>query len=323
VPGYDEAYFDPDSAFVTFFAKNQDSKDHCYVVDFTVPVGWWYTSIFEPSFCIAANQTVSVDVFVGRSTPTARSGMQGEVTMTLIEVDDGSITGSASSKVALFRPPASIEFDNRQIGPIRPNGTDTVELTLNLYDNLGQTAGISGPFNGEITVTGGTYELPTGFYEDGRLRILFKAGNTPGIATISALAEGGLTAETTIEMAEPTGSEIELAATPIDLLAANQSALTVTVRDLYGEPAAGETVRLIVSDDAGDQGTIGGDDVLEGATNKNGKLNATFVKAAGGEGTVVIRAELLGPGGEVLSETSITLYLSGVPQAFYLPVIRH
>ena len=322
VPGYDEAYFDPDSAFVTFFAKNQDSKDHCYAVNFTVPVGWWYSSIYEPSFCIAANQTVNVDVVVGRSTPTGRSGMEGEVTMTLIEVDDGSITGSASSKVALFRPPASIEFDNRQIGPIRPNGTDTVELTLNLHDSLGQLAGVSGPFNGEITVTGGSYSLPTGTYDNGRLTILFTAGNNPGTATISALAEGGLMAETTIEMAEPTGIEIELAATPIDLLAASQSALTVTVRDLYGEPAAGETVRLTVSDDDGDQGTIAGGDVFEGATNKNGKLNATFVKTPNGEGNVIIRAELLGSNGEVLAEANVTLYLSGIPQQLYLPILR-
>ena len=193
-----------------------------------------------------------------------------------------------------------------------------------LLDDLGQIVGKSGPFMGQLTVTGGTYELPTGNYEDGRLSILFTAGNSPGTATISALAEGGLMAETTIELAEPTATDISLSAAPIDLSSANQSALTVTVRDAFGDPAVGETVRLSVSDDAGDQGTIGGGEVLEGATNKDGQMKATFAKAASGEGAVVIRAELLGPGGAVLRETSIVLYLSGLPtgQQLFLPVIR-
>ncbi len=158
--------------------------------------------------------------------------------------------------------------------------------------------------------------------KDGRLQVIFTAGTSPGTATLSALAEGGHTAETTIEMAEATGSTIELVASPIDLSNTNQSSLTVTVRDLFGEPAAGETVRLSVSDDAGDQGTIAGGEVFEGATNKDGQLKATFVKTEGGEGPVVVRAELLGPGGEVLREASVTLYLSGLPAGLYLPVVR-
>ncbi len=197
-------------------------------------------------------------------------------------------------------------------------------MSLVLLDDLGHVVGKSGPFMGQITVTNGTYELPTGNYEDGRLRIIFTAGNAPGTATISALAEGGLMAETTIELAEPTGNQIAIAATPIDLSQANQSALTVTVRDQFGQPAAGETVRLSVSDDAGDQGTIGGGEYIEGATNKDGQMKANFVWAAGGARTVVIRAELLGPGGAVLRETSLTLHLSGLPASgrTFLPVVR-
>ena len=173
-------------------------------------------------------------------------------------------------------------------------------------------------------MTGGTYQLPTSMYEDGRLRIIFTAGNAPGTATLSALAEGGHMAETTIELAEPSAADIRLAASPIDLSEASQSALTVTVRDLYGDPSPGETVRLSVSDDAGDQGKIGGGEVFEGATNKDGQLKATFTKTAGGKGAVVIRAELLGPGGEVLRETSVTLYLSGVQteNRLFVPIIR-
>ena len=309
---------------VYFYVTNQDRVEHCYRVDFTVPAGWTFTSPFLYNYCVPPQTTSGPYLYVSRQPSATTQGEIGEVTLTLTEVQEGSIAGSASTQVALFRRPAALAFDNRQVGPIRPNGTDTVELTLNLYDDLGQSVGYSGPFNGEITVAGGTYELPTGMYEDGRLRIIFTAGNSPGIATISALAEGGLTAETTIQLAEPAAADVQLTASPTDLSSANQSALTVTVRDLYGDPSPGETVRLSVSDDAGDQGKINGGEVFEGATNKDGQLKATFVKTAGGQGAVVIRAELLGPGGEVVRETSVTLYLSGIrtENRIFLPMVR-
>ena len=283
--------------------------------------------LFSPQangICIPANTTAPIVANVGLVDGNNSPGETGRVGLTLIEQEEGAITASSTAEVAFFRRPAAIAFDNRQVGPIRPNGADTVELALVLLDDMGNVVTKSGPFMGEITVTGGTYTLPTGMYEDGRLRIIFTAGNTPGTATISAIAEGGLTAETTIEMAEPTGSVIALTAAPIDLSSANQSALTVTVRDLYGDPAAGETVRLSVSDDKGDQGTIAGGEVFEGATNKDGQLKATFKKTAGGQGPVVVRAELLGPGGAVLRETSVTLYLSGVQSEHraFLPMVR-
>jgi hypothetical protein len=89
-----------------------------------------------------------------------------------------------------------------------------------------------------------------------------------------------------------------------------------------GNPAAGETVRLSVSDDDGDRGTIGGGEVFEGATDKKGQLKATFAKKAGAEGTVIVRAELLGEGGAVVREASVLLYLSEPPPALklFLPV---
>nr|HMT19666.1 hypothetical protein [Promineifilum sp.] len=301
-PEYVEGFYAV-GAYVGYTAMNQDNVEHCYVVDFKAPDGWWINSPYTNSgICIGAGQTGYPYTYAGRDLSDEALGEMGEVIMTLTEVDEGAITASAAARVALFRPVASIAFDNPQIGPIRPNGADIVELTLNLYDDLGQSVGYSGPFSGELTVTGGAYTLPTGMYEDGRLRILFTAGTAPGIATISALAEGGHTAETTIEMADPSAADIQLVASPIDLSDAAQSTLTVTVRDLYGDPSSGETVRISVSDDAGDQGMINGGEVLEGATNKDGQMKATFVKAAGGEGAVVIRAELLGPGGAVLRE---------------------
>jgi hypothetical protein len=129
---------------------------------------------------------------------------------------------------------------------------------------------------------------------------VFTAGSTPGTATLSALAEGGLTAETTIELAQPTAAQIELTAAPIDLSAVGQSSLTVTVRDAYGDPVQGETVRLSVSGDEGDQGTIGGGGV-RGAT--SGTAGAPFVKAAARARWSW--AELLDPGGDPRRRTIV------------------
>ena len=323
-PEYVEGFYAV-GAYVGYTATNQDNVEHCYIVDFKAPDGWWVNSPYINSdICIGAGQPDYPYAYAGRDLSDETLGEVGEVIMTLTEVDEGAITASAAARVALFRPVAAIAFDNRQVGPIRPDGTDTVELTLNLYDDLGQSVGYSGPFSGELTVTGGTYTLPTGMYEDGRLRILFTAGTSPGIATLSALAEGGHMAETAITLAEPTAADIQLTASPTNLSNANQSALTVTVRDLFGALSPGETVRLSVSDDAGDQGKINGGEMFEGATNKDGQMKATFTKTAGGKGTVVVRAELLGPGGTVLRETSVTLYLSGAPaggQRIYLPMV--
>jgi hypothetical protein len=205
---------------------------------------------------------------------------------------------------------------------VRPNGTDKVELTLNLIDDLGQVVGYSGPFNGEWTVTGGTIAMPTGTYDNGRLTVIFTAGTSPGIATISALAEGGLTAETTITLAVPAAEKILLTATPTNLSQATQSALVATVLDQFGNPVSGAKVRLSVGDDNGDKGTIGGGEVLDGTTNSNGRLNATFVKKPDAQGQVVVRAELLDNSGNAARETALVLYLSDPPGNLqvFLPV---
>ena len=326
-PARVEGFYASDT-YVGFTATNQDSVQHCYTVAFNVPAGWQVNSPYTgPGLCIAAGATAAPYAYVGRNLSSETLGEVGDVTLTLSEVDEGAITASSVAQVALFRPPASLAFDNRQVGPIRPNGTDTVQMTLNLYDDLGQNVGYTGMFNGDLSATGGTVTSPTFQYIDGRMPVVFTAGTTPGTATVSVIAEGGLMAETTVELARPAAADISLSAAPVNLSNAVQSTLTVTVSDLYGNPSAGATVRLIVSDDAGDQGTIGGSDTFSGATNTNGQMRATFAKTTGGRGAVVVRAELLDgpdPDAKVLDEASITLYLSGVQgqQRNFLPMIR-
>jgi hypothetical protein len=87
-------------------------------------------------------------------------------------------------------------------------------------------------------------------------------------------------------------------------------------------PVAGRAVRLSVGDDNGDKGTIAGGETFVGVTNNQGRVTATFVKAAGATGDVVIRAELLGPGDVVEREESALLHLDQTPPGLYLPVIQ-
>ncbi|MFO7661267.1 MAG: hypothetical protein R6X18_01610 [Chloroflexota bacterium] len=316
-----EGYYG-DNITVTFWAENLRPVRHCYAIEFTKPDDWTLSSPEAPSICIPANTTTPIFASVSKPLSSGALGEIGEIGLTMTEIDEGAITASATARVTMFRRPASLEFDNRQIGPVRPNGTDKVELTLNLIDDLGQVVGYSGPFNGELTVTGGTITMPTGTYDNGRLTVIFTAGTSPGIATISALAEGGLTAETTITLAVPAAEKILLTATPTNLSQAAQSALVATVLDQFGNPVSGAKVRLSVGDDNGDKGTIGGGEVLDGTTNSNGRLNATFVKKPDAQGQVVVRAELLDNSGNAARETALVLYLSDPPGNLqvFLPV---
>ena len=318
---YREDYY-PGGTTVTFHALNQDTVEHCYYAEFTVPDGWSADSLFTgDSICLAPGESVSPYAWVSRSlTPDSR-GEIADVGFTMTEVYEGSISGTASTRLALSRRPAAMEFDNRQTAPLRPNGTDTLELTLRLVDDLGQAAVFNGPFDAqELSATLGTLDAPTGMFEDGRLKLIFTAGNTPGIATIRARM-ANMTATTTVLIAPAAADSLEILAAPADLANATTSNLTVTLRDSSGQPMAGRTIRLSVSNDDGTKGTFGGDEVFEGATNSAGQMKARFTKTPGAAGTVVVRAELLDDAGAVVRETSLVLRLSAPPGGAFLPAI--
>lgn len=326
-PLYQEGYYGGGAVEVVFWAENRHSVDHCYGVEISVPEGWTYYSPEALGVCIAANTTAPIYAYVSRAMSAETLGEVGEVTLTLTERDDGAITGSERGRVALFRPPVALAFDNRVEGmglALRPNGTDTAEMTLNLIDDLGQIVGISKPFAGEILVTLGTYTLPTGVYEDGRLPVVFTAGTAVGVAEISATAEGGLQASTTIRIAQPVARSLALTATPTNLGGVDSATLVATVLDEYGDPVAGRAVRLSVGDDDGDRGTIAGGETFVGVTDNQGRVTATFDKAAGATGDIVVRAELLGPGDVVEREESVLLHLDQKETGLrlYLPVIQ-
>ena len=308
-PSYQEAFYD-DSVLVSFPIHNQDSADHCYALEFNGPEGWTINTPFTFGHCVGAGQTSTPYAYVSRNLTTGTEGEIGQVSLTVKEVYEGSIVGSTSARVELFRRPAVLEFDNPWTDkPVQPGGA-AVALSLFLRDDLGHLVDYSGPFSGELTATGGQISSPTSMYENGVLPLLFTPGGQTGMGTISVLAEGGLMAETSVMLAEPTGFTLALSATPTQLGSADQAALLVTVLDTQGNPAKGESVRLGVSDDTGSLGTIGGGEFIEGATDKQGKMTATFVKTPGAQGQVIVRAELLGQNEVVLREVNVVLYLS-------------
>ena len=315
-----EGYYGDDVP-VTFFATNQASVRHCYAAALTVPDGW-SANLSNSDFCLNAGATLQVYATVKRALGADTKGETGDVALTVTETLEGAITGSATAQVALFRRPAAIAFDNRWVGmPLRPNGKDTAGMTLNLFDDLGQIVGISAPAGYELTALNGTVMSPTGVWENGRLPVQFTAGTTAGPATISALAEGGLQAETTILLAKPEADSLIFSATPTDLSQASSAALLATVLDVQGSPVAGQTVRFSAGDDDGDKGTIGGGEVLEVKTNAQGQALATFNKTEGGAGSVVVRAELLDKNGAVRYEESLLIRLSPLAGGIYLPVV--
>ncbi len=313
--------FYPGGTTVVFHATNQDTVEHCYYAEFTVPDSWWYDSLFtSDSICLAPGESVSPYAWVGRDATADSRGETGEVGFTLSEVYEGSITGVASTRLALSRRPVAMVFDNHQAIPLRPNGSDTAELTLRLIDDLGQFSGFTGPFTGQLTAIGGTVAVPTGIFENGRLRVVFTAGDAPGVATITARMDA-MTAETTISLAVVAADSLQFVADRTDLTSAGSANLTVTVRDAYGDPVPGQAVRLSVSDDSGEKGTIGGAEVFKGATNLGGQMEARFTKTASATGQVIVRAELLDAGGVVVREANILLRLSAPASGLFLPVV--
>ena len=100
----------------------------------------------------------------------------------------------------------------------------------------------------------------------------------------------------------------------------------VTVRDPWDAPVAGVSVRLSASDDDGEKGTIEGAEAVTLTTAADGTVTATFTKTPGAQDSIVVRAELLAPGGDVLMEDAETLVLGepvvAVETKIFLPMIQ-
>jgi hypothetical protein len=146
-----------------------------------------------------------------------------------------------------------------------------------------------------------------------------------GVAEIIAEFDGGITARTSIEIKEAVPALLELSAAPLDLRNTDVSQLDATLRDAWGEPVAGATVRFSVSDDDGDRGTLEGGETAERVTDDSGHATARFVKTPEATGAVIVRVEARSGDGVVDLEARVRLLLSDSgldDDRIYLPIVE-
>jgi hypothetical protein len=332
-----------------FSVTNQDSVAHCYNWEVEVPQGFGFDTSSGSPFCVGAGETAhpnatfhySDSALAGTASEQTANAISGGVTEQIganfFETEQGSIVGSTATTVAMFRPLAGIELENRyQANYLRPNGTDSVTMTAILLDDQGDFSGWSGTLGFTLNTTLGSVVAPTGTFVGGRMPIVFTSGSETGKAVITFVLEGGSVATTTLEIRNPLASTLDLVASPTDLRDKDQktSQLVATLHDQWGDPVVGQEVRLSVSDDDGRQvnGTIDGSGIFTGTTDANGQVTATFTKGTGKNATFVatVRAEALVPEGadfRVSHEDSEELILTTPPQpvenqSLYLPFAR-
>ncbi|MBX3012207.1 MAG: hypothetical protein KF832_11905 [Caldilineaceae bacterium] len=283
---------------LVFSIKNNDTVDHCYTRSTQVPSGWAFDCHMPQNelnfgLCIAAGQTVTRPLEVRMAAGPSNnlpSGASGEVFVTFIEREAGTISASTSALVTRYRAPAYLVINNKSLSSyLRPTGVDTTTLSIFVYDD--QNVSVADGVEVKLTSTLGTITPATALTQKGRVDPVFTAGSSVGSALITVMV-GNLVATTTVQIQAPMVDNLVLTTTHTTLPAgANSATITALARDQWGDPLANETVRLAVSGD-GTLGSLNGNEVITGTTDANGQLSATFTRGSQ-TGTALILAELL------------------------------
>ncbi len=315
---------------LTFAIKNSDSVRHCYHRATQVPSGWffaWNMSFGEILFGICLNPgetaTRTVDITMAASSPNdLPSGATGDVIVTFIEKEEGTISDSATASVTRRRTPAYIVLDNRNsAGNIRPNGTDTAAMKIQAFDDQMVSVAEGTPVT--ITTSMGVISPTHASIQKGKVDALFTAPLTPGTALIS-IAVAQLSMTTTLEIAAPLPNQLTLVSAMSILSPTDQTTpLTVTVSDKWGDPAVGLAVRLGVSGD-GEQGTIDGAEVITGTTNSAGQIVATFDRGSAVGEAIVTAALMIEQDGQMQPSLSDkkTIQMLAEIRSLFLPQIN-
>jgi hypothetical protein len=338
--------------------KNLDSVQQCfqYGEQVTVPAGWSYFWDIPPGddgseqlfgVCIGPGETIErlLNVVPSGEFDAGPTGASGEVAVNFVERERGAIGDGDTATVTRYREPVKVTILNALgEGALRPNGVDTVTLTVGVVDATGapvmdgtlvEIATDLGtvepsPFTAAAGLPAATADVPaagsyTGETRNGRVLVTYIAPTQAGDATVSATV-GDKQASTVVHIRAATGSTLALAASPRDLSGgASTSTLVATLRDAWGDPVVGATVRIGLADDSGTQGRLGSSDVFTGTTNANGRVSVTFTKARGASGKVVARAEYLATVDGALKAVDtaeVTLQLAAVPSKLYLPTLK-
>jgi hypothetical protein len=335
---------------------NYDNRTQCFYYGdrVTVPDGWGYFWSLPPGddgteqffgVCIGAGLTIErqLNIIPSGEFDGGPSGARGEVSVTFVERERGAISSSAGATITRYREAVELRILN-PLGEaaLRPNGVDTVTLSVGVYDftgypvqdgtlveistNLGEVEPAPRAAGAEAADSAvpaaNSYTAET---EDGQIAAVFIAPTTAGDATVSA-AVNGKTVTTTVYIRAATAETVDLTATPADLSGGGTSSkLQATVRDAWGDPLPGATVRIGIADDSGTQGTLGGSDLFTGTTNAQGQVQVTFTRAADATGEVQARAEyVITAGGQeyVTAEDTAAIRLAPPELRLYLPNVR-
>jgi hypothetical protein len=335
--------------------RNLDSVTQCFYYGdrVSVPDGWSYFWAIPPGddgseqlfgVCIPPGGTIDrqLNVIPSGEFDAGPSLASGEVALAFVERERGAISDGDAVTITRYREAVELNILSALgEGALRPNGVDTTTLTVGVFDFQGTPVqdgtlveittdlGTVEPAplfaagsDGALAPAAGAYTAET---KDGKVFVTYIAPAQEGDATVTA-AVNGLTASTVVHVRAATAQSIGLTATPGDLTgSATTAALVATVRDQWGAPVAGATVRIGVSDDAGTQGTLGGAETVTKVTNANGRVSATFTKAPGATGAVIVRAEYLAEKEgqlQVLDDADVTLTLSTPERRVYLPSVQ-
>ncbi len=319
-----------DISYLTFSIKNADTAAHCFNRSTEVPSGWtydWKMSAFETNFglCMAAGATVTrtLEVKMAATSPNdLPSSATGDVIVTFIEKEEGTISDSATASVTRRRTPAYIVLDNRNsAGNLRPNGTDTAAMKIQAFDDQMVSVAEGTPVT--ITTSMGVISPTHASIQKGKVDALFTAPLTPGTALIS-IAVAQLSMTTTLEIAAPLPNQLTLVSAMSVLSPTDQTTpLTVTVSDKWGDPAVGLAVRLSVSGD-GEQGTIDGAEVITGTTNSTGQIVATFDRGSAVGEAIVTAALMIEQDGQMQPSLSDkkTIQMLAEIRSLFLPQIN-
>jgi hypothetical protein len=147
---------------------------------------------------------------------------------------------------------------------------------------------------------------------------IFTVPSAPGTALIS-IAVGPLSMTTTLEIATPLPNQIDLISGKSEVSVGSTAPLTVTVSDKWGNPVAGQTVRLDVSGD-GDTGTIDSSTIVTLTTNSSGQILASFAPGTKLGNTSVAATLLANENGNMQPSLFDTVAIL-VTQKMFLPQI--
>lgn len=310
---------------IPFLVTNLDAVLRCYFAEVNAPAEWGVDPV--NSFCVNPGATERVSVTLTRVLGEQPGGEIGEVSITFTEINQGVIVGGDKATVRLFRPIMGFAFDNPwQVIPLRPNGSDTAPMSIYMVDDQSAVSGRTINLGYTISSTLGTVVgHPDGLFLSGRMPVTLTAGTETGTALIQAMVEG-VPLSTSVPIQSPQVAALTLTATPTDLRGADAAALVATVRDDWGDPLSGRTIRLSVSDDDGSQGTLNGSEVYTGTSDANGQVIVSFRKGSQPTGQVAVQAEVLAADSRVTHSALVVVRLTDAvvseESQLYLPLIR-